>query len=200
MRGGLKANEAIPAGSPRSLRSLATTCNIIHLKSVGSTNSYALKLAEKGASHGTVVWADEQTEGRGQFDRKWVSEPGNDLLASIIVRPKLSAKEASKITLQAAEIIRECLNKTYGIKGSDLIVKAPNDLILQGKKVCGILTESSSKGKNLEYAVIGIGINLNSNPNENVPNSTSFNRELSRKIEIYEVLLSISESIVKNIA
>ena len=178
---------------------MLSNVNLIHLKSVDSTNNYALQLAKDGAAHGTVVWTDEQTNGRGRFERKWISESGKDLLASFIVRPELKAKEASQITLQTAELIRKELLDIYQLKDSDLTIKPPNDLLLRGKKVSGILTESSSKGENLEYAVIGVGINLNSNPGPKVPDSTSFYRELSRKIEISVVLERLSESIVQNI-
>lgn len=173
--------------------------NIIHLESVDSTNNYALKLARDGAPHGTVVHADEQTNGRGQFERKWVSEPGKDLLVSFIVRPKLKARDASQITLKAAELIRKELVSIYGLKDSDLTIKAPNDILLKGNKVSGILTESSSKGDLLEFAVIGVGINLNSDPKADIPNSTSFYRELSRKVEISLVLERLSKSVVQNI-
>ena len=164
-----------------------------------STNNYALKLAREGAPHGTVVHADEQTSGRGQFERKWISEPGKDLLVSFIVRPKLKAREASQITLKAAELIRQELVSIYGLKDSDLSIKAPNDILLRGNKVSGILSESSSKGDLLEYVVIGVGINLNSDPKANIPNSTSFYRELLRKIEISLVLERLSKTILQNI-
>lgn len=170
-----------------------------HLKTVDSTNNYALNLAREGAEHGTVVWADEQTDGRGQFDRKWFSDPGKDLSASVIVRPEIKASDASQITLRAAEIIREELLNIYGLKASDLQIKAPNDLILRGKKVCGILTESSIKGQKVEYVIIGYGINLNGNSSKNIPNSISFYEELSRNIEIYEVLFRTSQNLIKNI-
>ncbi|MBI4970254.1 MAG: biotin--[acetyl-CoA-carboxylase] ligase [Candidatus Omnitrophica bacterium] len=172
--------------------------NVVHLKSVDSTNNYALKLAREGAAHGTVVWADEQTDGRGQFDRKWQSEPGKDLLASFIVRPKLKAKEAAQITLKAAELIRKELLEIYQLKASDLTIKAPNDILLRGSKVSGILTESSSKGEVLEYAVIGVGINLNSAPRSKVPDATSFYGELCKKVEIEAVLKRLCDSIIQN--
>lgn len=173
--------------------------NIIHLKTVDSTNNYALQLAKGGAEHGTIVWADAQTNGRGKLDRIWHSEPGKDLLVSIIVRPKIKVKEVSQITLRVAELIRQDLIDLCGLKPSNLQIKPPNDLLLNEKKVGGILTESSSKGDDLEFAVIGIGLNLNSCPDQNVPNSTSFYLELSRNIEISLVLMRLAQLIVKRI-
>lgn len=172
---------------------------IIHLEKVDSTNTYAYRLAERGADHGTIVWADEQTDGRGQFNRKWFSEPKKDLLASIIVRPQISPKNASKITLDVAKLIKKELESIYGLKGRILTIKAPNDLLFKKRKICGILTESSSKGNKLQFVVIGIGLNLNSNPSKKIANSTSFYEELLRIIKIDRVLLSISKKIVQSI-
>ena len=87
---------------------------------------------------------------------------------SVIVRPRYKAQDASKITLKTAELIKEDLVKFFDLKKEDLQIKPPNDILLHGKKVCGILTESSSKKDNLEFAVIGVGINLNGDPRPNI--------------------------------
>lgn len=168
---------------------------IIHLKSVDSSNNYAIELAKNGAGHGTVVWADEQTAGRGKLDRIWQSERGKDLLASFIVRPKMETKEASSITLRAAEIIKGELEEMAPSNGGPFTIKPPNDILLAGKKVCGILTESSSTGSRLDYAVIGVGINVNSSPSSKIPGSTSLFEEFGKCFEIKPILEKMAEKI-----
>ncbi len=130
--------------------------SILFLGEVGSTNDIARRLAEEGAPEGTVVTAESQTQGRGRRGRPWASTPGKSLLFSIVLRPKLPPDELPKITLAAAvAVARTC--RTFRIKAG---IKWPNDLLVDGRKLCGILTETAPKKDKMTPVVLGIGINL----------------------------------------
>ncbi len=134
-----------------------------------STNSAVLEIAQREKLKSLVLVADHQTEGRGQFGRKWVSKPGENLLFSIYFEPALKPSEASKLTQIACQTVVEVLTD-YQIACE---IKKPNDILVDGKKICGILTESSSKGEKLEYVVVGIGLNLNSSEETLLPEAVS---------------------------
>ncbi len=125
---------------------------------IGSTNDEAMKLAISGAVEGTMVIAETQTHGRGRQGGKWFSPPGAGLWFSVVLRPACAPSQAPLLTQVAAQAIREAVERVTGI---GLEIKYPNDLLWQGKKVCGILTESSVKGERVEFVIVGIGINTN---------------------------------------
>jgi len=126
---------------------------------IGSTNSYAKELAANGAVHGTVVVADMQTAGRGRLGRSFVSPSGKGIYMSVIIRPDYPSEIASLITTAAACAAAEATEK---LCESEVCIKWVNDLYMNGRKICGILTEASLglEMKTLDYAVIGIGINV----------------------------------------
>lgn len=132
--------------------------NIVVLEETESTNSTAKLLAAKGAPHGTIVAAESQTRGRGRLGRRFESPKGAGLYMSVIVRPSFDIAFAPLITSAAAVAAAESVEK---LCGEYTAVKWVNDLYMNGRKICGILTESAidSKGR-LDYAVIGIGINV----------------------------------------
>jgi BirA family transcriptional regulator, biotin operon repressor / biotin---[acetyl-CoA-carboxylase] ligase len=123
---------------------------------VTSTNDVALYLAEGGAPEGTVVSAENQTKGRGRQGRSWVMTEDKALAFSIVLRPKVHADEVAKFTLAAAVGVARCI-EDYRLKPQ---IKWPNDLLLKGKKVCGILTEMGPKKDKMPSVILGIGINL----------------------------------------
>lgn len=128
---------------------------IIGLTQVGSTNEYAKKIAAE-SPEGTVVVADEQTTGKGRRGRSFHSEKGQGLFMSFILKPKIAPQKAPLITgIGAAAVILTL--EEFGIKSQ---VKWPNDLLIQGKKVCGILTEMSGDIEQIEYVILGIGLNV----------------------------------------
>lgn len=131
----------------------------IHLRSVKSTNDYARVLAGSGAQHGTVVIADIQTRGKGRAGSKWIS-PAGGLWMSIILRPESRAKQLYLIPLLASLTITEMLKK-YGVTGQ---IKWPNDVVVDGLKIAGILCESSVAQGRFQWIIIGIGINVNNPP------------------------------------
>jgi BirA family transcriptional regulator, biotin operon repressor / biotin---[acetyl-CoA-carboxylase] ligase len=127
------------------------------LPSCGSTNDVARAAAANGAPDGYSVLADAQTSGRGQRGRTWLAEPGAGVLLSVVLRPQLAAGESSVLMMLAA-----CAGAAaIGSFGLTPDVKWPNDLLLGGRKVGGILLETSFVGDELEFAIVGIGLNVN---------------------------------------
>lgn len=128
---------------------------------VESTNSIAKNLAAEGAVHGTAVVADTQSAGRGRLGRAFVSPSGKGIYVSIVVRPEFSLEYSSLITTAAAVAGAEAVEK---LCGHDVQIKWVNDLYMNGRKICGILTEASLglEMRSLDYAIIGIGINVRS--------------------------------------
>ncbi len=129
---------------------------------VSSTNTVALKLAEN-TSEGTVVLADFQEKGRGRLGRNWVSPPGVNLSMSVILKPEVEPKDITLITIMSAVACADALRRTTGLK---IAIKWPNDLIIHGRKLGGILTEIRTGSTGTLFAVVGIGINLNTDLHE----------------------------------
>jgi len=132
--------------------------SIVHFFRTDSTNNAALSLVAQGAAHGTVVVAEEQTAGRGRLGRTWYSEKASGIYASIILRPPLSPAAAPVLTLMAGLAAQSAVSSTTGL-GVD--IRWPNDLMVNRKKVCGILTEMNAELDRLHAVVLGIGINVN---------------------------------------
>ncbi len=135
--------------------------HVAYREIVDSTNSVARILAEEGALDGTLVIADEQTQGRGRFNRKWISPPKSGILMSLIIRPSLSIAEASKLTSLAAVAVAKSL---AALSNAQVQIKWPNDVLFNGKKISGILTEVSAEGNLIQYIIVGVGINANTLP------------------------------------
>jgi biotin-[acetyl-CoA-carboxylase] ligase BirA-like protein len=129
----------------------------LYFRTLTSTNDIAKQLAIRGTKEGTIVLAENQSNGKGRLGRKWVSPEGG-LWFSMILRPKVKPKHALKLTLLGSVAVVKTVNKLYGLRAE---IKWPNDVLINQKKVCGILTESGIKGKNLNFAVLGFGINAN---------------------------------------
>lgn len=135
---------------------------ILHFNSIDSTNSKAKELAVAGASHGTVVISEEQTSGRGRFGRQWSSPKHKGIWMSVILRPDIDPVNASNITLLGSAAVFEAM-KAMGVSPG---IKWPNDIILKGRKLCGILTEMSSELNQINYLIMGIGVNVNTSQGE----------------------------------
>jgi BirA family biotin operon repressor/biotin-[acetyl-CoA-carboxylase] ligase len=172
---------------------------IIFLREVSSTNDYAKELASYGAEEGTVVIAESQTAGRGRLGREWISPKGG-LYCSVILRPQIGVSEAVKFVFVASLAVANVLDEVYRLK---VETKWPNDVLINGKKVCGILTETNTTGEKVNYAVIGVGVNANfavkdALPKELVKASTSLEDEIGRKIrfeELFQALIERLESL-----
>lgn len=137
-------------------RRLGTT--IHHFLETGSTNDAARQLAEQGAPEGTLVLAEKQTQGRGRLGRSWISEPGAGIYASILLRPLLMPRDAAVLTLVAAVAASEAIEQACRLRAD---IKWPNDLLLSGRKCCGILSEMQAERDDIRYVIVGIGINVN---------------------------------------
>jgi len=136
-----------------------------YFEEIDSTNSCARRLADAGAPEGEVVIAERQFEGRGRLGRSWESPPYCNLYFSLLLRPALAPVHAPQITLMAAVALADTV-AAFVVEPP--VIKWPNDILLQGKKVAGILTESSCDAKRIEFVILGIGVNLNF-PREGMP-------------------------------
>jgi BirA family biotin operon repressor/biotin-[acetyl-CoA-carboxylase] ligase len=131
--------------------------DILFYEVTTSTNDKALEIGVNG-QEGTVVVADAQDCGRGRFGRQWISPPGSNLYFTVLLKPPLSPRESSLITLMAAVAVASGIREYTGIHAE---IKWPNDILVRGRKVGGILTEMKSDMDRVEVVVVGIGINVN---------------------------------------
>ncbi len=130
-----------------------------HYFKIGSTNTAAMALAAEGAPQGSVLLAEEQTAGRGRGSNSWLSERSTGIYCSVIFRPPLPPSDVLILSLAAGLAVRSAILQVDARLAPDL--KWPNDLLIDGKKVCGILTEMNSEATQVRHIVVGIGINVN---------------------------------------
>jgi len=142
---------------------------IQYFEELDSTNKKIDELARDGAEHGTVIVADKQTAGKGRRGRTWESPAGTNLYFSILLRPEIEVEKAPMLTLIMAYSVAKVLQEEWRLETS---IKWPNDLVISGKKICGILTEMVLDGSQIGHVVVGTGINVN---------VTEFPEELSDK-------------------
>lgn len=127
-------------------------------RNIGSTNEQAKIFANKGFKEGTVIISESQTDGRGRLGRKWESDRDVGIYMSIILKPNISIENISQITLLAGIAVCNAIQKETNLKP---MLKWPNDIIINSKKVCGILTELNAETNKINYLVTGIGVNIN---------------------------------------
>ena len=154
-----------------------------------STNDNAARFAETGESEGSIVVAEEQTRGRGRLGRQWHSPAGAGIYLSIILKPKFKPEFAPGLSIMTAVALADTINEYLPGK---VKIKWPNDILINNKKVAGILTELSSEKNKINYVIIGAGINVNNNiedfPEELINISTSIRRVLRKKVDRIEFL------------
>jgi BirA family biotin operon repressor/biotin-[acetyl-CoA-carboxylase] ligase len=192
----------------KQLEGLFSTIGTVinHLDVTTSTMDVASKMAREGAPDGTVVIADHQSDGRGRHDRAWVSEQGQDILCSVVLRPRVTL--AGELLMLAALAVTD-VAASFGVETG---IKWPNDVQVAGKKLAGVIAESktgpdasegagnSEESSDRISAVIGIGFNVNFDPAiaaEAAPFSTSLSAELNEQIDrttVFEVLMRSLES------
>ncbi|HET9594910.1 MAG TPA: biotin--[acetyl-CoA-carboxylase] ligase [Anaeromyxobacteraceae bacterium] len=147
---------------PLELRPLLSTHDVgreVHwFAEVSSTNDAAKELAEEGALHGEVVVAETQTAGRGRRGRAWASPPGKNLYLSVVLRPELPPSRAPELTLLASVALCQAARRT-GVAGA--AIKWPNDVLVGGRKLAGILTEMAAEPDVVQWVVLGLGVNVN---------------------------------------
>ncbi len=151
---------------------------------VTSTNDLAHFLAQGNEPDGVVVFAKGQTKGRGRLGKTWVSPYGKGLYFSLILRPSLKPEEGSRITLTVALAVASALNK-IGLIGA--CIKWPNDILLDSKKVCGILTEMKLAPDKVEYVISGVGLNVNASESELPEDATSLKVVTEKEFDIQDL-------------
>ncbi len=175
---------------------------LVFFESTGSTNPDAKRFAEEGAPHGTTVVADRQTAGRGRRGRSWESPAGRSIYFTSIVRPAFVPDKASMITLVMALSVAEAIQEVTGLPTG---IKWPNDIVVNGKKVVGILTEMSMTPEmnEIQFLVAGVGVNVNQESLEEFPEelrgtATSLKIESGRQFDraalLAEILARFEES------
>ncbi|MCK5116187.1 MAG: biotin--[acetyl-CoA-carboxylase] ligase [Candidatus Aegiribacteria sp.] len=139
---------------------------IVYMDSVDSTNNLAMTLAARGAAHGTVVTADQQTNGRGRMGRKWISPSGSNLYLSIILRPEVSPAEASQIPVLSVIASIRALERM--VPDLPIGIKWPNDIYCRGRKISGTLCEMKAEIDRVNHVVVGTGIDVNMKPSDSI--------------------------------
>lgn len=152
-----------PALIRKHLNDDSFVSDIHHYESVGSTMPIAHRVAQNGAQDGTVIVAEEQTEGRGRLARPWSSAAGKGIWMSVILKPDIPPHQAPQFTLIAAVAICRAIEETSGV---EVRIKWPNDLLVDGRKVTGILTELQADPDRVQAIILGIGINVNQKPSD----------------------------------
>ena len=140
---------------------------VLYFDTIDSTNTKAQELAEKGYPSGTLVVADKQESGKGRRGRSWVSPSGTGIFMTLMIEPDINPNNASMLTLVAALAVAKAITS---VTGEEALIKWPNDIVINGKKVCGILTEMNAQFDYINHIVVGIGINVH---NESFPEEIS---------------------------
>jgi BirA family transcriptional regulator, biotin operon repressor / biotin---[acetyl-CoA-carboxylase] ligase len=161
--------------------------------SIGSTNEEALARARTGAPEGTILWAKQQTGGRGRRGRSWSSPPGN-LYVSLLLRPAVPPAEAAQLGFVAAVGMAEALHAALPA-ARRLSCKWPNDLLIDGAKTAGILPEAEAAERNVEALVLGMGINVESHPADTPYRATSL-RAAGSQVTVEALLESLAERLL----
>ena len=170
---------------------------VYYFDETDSTNTYAKRLGEGDAPHGTLVVADMQSAGKGRRGRGWDSPSGSSIYMTILLKPEdLEPNQASMLTLVAAWAVAGGISEQTGLPAK---IKWPNDIVVNGKKVCGILTEMSTEIEHINYIVCGIGINVNmtSFPEEIQTTATSLCLETGQQVRRSTLIASIMRQFEK---
>lgn len=170
---------------------------IYYYEETGSTNIDAKRLAEEGAPHGTVVAADKQNAGRGRRGRSWESPAGRDIYFTILLRPDFMPDRAAALTLVMAVSAAQAVEEYCGLQTG---IKWPNDVVVNGRKICGILTEMNVETDYIQYVVTGVGINVNLEemPEKIAAAATSLLIEGGKKINRAELLQTVLKHFEEN--
>ncbi len=150
---------------------------IISYNLTDSTNDLAYKLGESKEKEGTVIFAERQSKGKGRLERRWLSPEGG-IYFSVILRPDITPSESSKVTIMAAVAVNKAIKNETGVISQ---IKWPNDILVKGQKVSGILTEMKGELDKVSFIVLGIGINVNTDISKLPPHSTSLKKEAGQE-------------------
>ncbi len=168
--------------------------NIFCFDSIDSTNTYAKKLLSQDIEEGTLVIAEEQSAGRGRFDRTWHSSSGKNLTFSVIIRPNIIPQRIGILSLYAGLAVTEAVQELSHISPT---CKWPNDVLLNGKKLCGILSEAVFSDAQISAVIIGIGLNVNQTefPDTLASTATSMVLECNKMFDRFHVLAKVLEKL-----
>lgn len=175
--------------------------NIVYYKETDSTNLRARQLGDQGAPHGTLVLTDRQTAGRGRRGRVWESPGGSNIYMSILLRPDIAPDRAPMLTLVMACSIVEGINRCMqGKDGLDIKIKWPNDIIVNGKKLVGMLTEMNTEIEYINHVTVGVGINVNVPrfPESLQETATSLYMECGHAVKRAPIIAAAMESLERN--
>lgn len=174
----------------RHLRGTPFAKRILHFFQTESTNDVAMRLGERDEPHGTVVIAERQTAGRGRGGHSWVSEKSVGIYVTTLLRPPISPMQAPALTLVAGLAARDAIAEETALEPD---IRWPNDIMLNGKKVCGILAEMQAELDRIHFAAVGIGINVNQSKmqEELAGIATSLRMETGRVHSRLELLLRL---------
>ena len=182
-------NELSPDILRRELRTKLIGQDILHYPTTPSTMDAAKQAIREGAAEGTVVIAGHQTAGRGRLGREWLSPPDSNILLSIVLYPM--TEQLPRLTIAACLAVAQSIEKVTGLETT---IKWPNDVLIAGKKVSGILIESDAHGDRVNYAIVGIALNVNLDP-ATIPEisetATSLKQILGRKVSRREMLIAL---------
>ena len=167
--------------------------NVVFFEETVSTNNEIRSLAEQGAPHGTLAVAEKQLGGKGRRGRVWTSPAGVGIWMSMLLRPQIDPLAASMLTLVMALAAKKGIEISTGLKSE---IKWPNDLVLNKKKICGILTEMSTELMEIQYVIPGIGINVNQKdfPDDIKATATSLYIESGKIQKRSEIIAAIMEA------
>ena len=182
-------NELLPATILSRLKTSFVGQDVLYFPSVPSTMDAAKDVARRGCREGTIVVADEQTAGRGRLGRNWVTPAGSSIALSVILKPELY--QLSALTMIASLAVARSIEQVTGLHPT---IKWPNDVLVNGKKVCGILADSELGGEEVHWAVVGIGLNVNLEPSafpDLATIATSLSAELRREVSRLDVLCAL---------
>jgi len=196
---GLKEDGYVVEASPRGYRLVSSPDLLLpyefpdleqrihYFPEIGSTMDAARELAKKGAREGTIVIAEAQTRGRGRLSREWLSPEGG-IYFTLVLRPRISPACAPRINLMASVAVADTIRKLFGLKAE---LKWPNDVLIGGKKVCGILAEMDAEMDVVNFVNVGIGINANTSIPQFEKTATSLKDTLGREVPRKEFLRAL---------
>ena len=186
-------DKLLPDEIERGLKTSVIGKKIIVYEKCSSTSDVADEIARSGGKEGTIIFAEHQMDGRGRLGRKWISHKGKDILCSVILRPYMTPQNSSLITIIAAASVCEVLRE-FGILAG---IKWPNDIVVKGRKIGGILTEINTEMDRINYVILGIGLNVNSSlknlSSKVFKTATSMIDETGNKVDRIEAVRKLLE-------
>ena len=184
-----------PSEIERGLNTKFVGRKVYYFDNVSSTMDIAMQLAAKGAAQGTIVLAESQSKGRGRLNRGWISPKYKGIYLSLILRPDILPNDAPILTLLAAVSACEAIKDSCGI---DCYIKWPNDILVNNKKLGGILTELNAEMDEIHYAIVGIGLNINTDKKNLLSGAVSLKELKGESVNRLQVLQSMLRHIESN--